>query len=388
MGRAGSDAADGGLKQGGAAGPVQDPEAAGAAREAGLSYTTDDEPGIGRVRKGKGFEYRDPDGKLVRDPATLDRIRSLVIPPAWEDVWITTRPRGHLQATGRDARGRKQHRYHPRWREVRDADKFDRMVEFGRSLPRIRGRVARDLRKPGLPKEKVVATIVRLLETTFARIGNEEYARENGSFGLTTLRNRHVDVKGSTVRFLFKGKSGVEVSVGVTDRRVARVIKRCEELPGQNLFQYVDAGGERRTVTSDDVNDYLREATGEDITAKDFRTWAATVLAACALREAATFDSETEAKRKVVAAIDEVASKLGHTRAVCRRSYVHPTVIDTFMSGELERALAVTIARTPRHLRSDEAAVLAMLRIAARRKVKKAAARLTRYGRGRITHAA
>jgi DNA topoisomerase-1 len=262
------------------------------------------------------------------------------------------------------------------------------MVAFGKALPRIRSRVAHDLRKPGLPKEKVVATIVRLLETTFARIGNEEYARENGSFGLTTLRDRHVDVRGSKVRFLFKGKSGVEVSAGVTDRRVARVIKRCEELPGQNLFQYLDADGERRTVTSDDVNSYLREVTGEDITAKDFRTWAATVLAACALREAAGFESETEAKRNVVTAIDQVASKLGHTRAVCRRSYVHPAVIDSYMDGELQRALAVTVAKTPRHVRSDEAAVLAMLRLAARRKVNKAAARFTRYAGGRITHAA
>jgi len=388
MGRAGSDAADGGLIHRGPAASSQDPDAAEAAREAGLSYTTDAEPGIRRVRTGGQFEYVGPDGERIRDEATLDRIRSLVIPPAWEDVWITTRPRGHLQATGRDARGRKQHRYHARWRDIRDANKFDRMVAFGRALPRIRRRVARDLCKPGLPKEKVVATIVRLLETTFARIGNEEYARENGSFGLTTLRNRHVDVKGSTVRFLFKGKSGVEVSAGVTDRRVARVIKRCEELPGQNLFQYVDAEGEHRTVTSDDVNEYLRDATGEDVTAKDFRTWAATVLAACALREAAAFESETDARRKVVAAIDGVARKLGHTRAVCRRSYIHPAVIDTYMGGELERALSITIAESRGRLRGDEAAVLALLRRAARRKVDKAAARLNRYGSGRITHAA
>jgi DNA topoisomerase-1 len=325
MGRSRALAADRGI----ATGPDL---AAEAAQEAGLVYTTDQEPGIRRVRKGKGFEYLGPDGKRVCDSATLDRIRSLVIPPAWEHVWISTRPRGHLQATGRDARGRKQHRYHPRWRETRDANKFERMADFAALLPRIRRRVTRDLNRPGLPREKVIATIVRLLETTYARIGNEEYAQQNHSFGLTTLRNRHVEVKGSTVRFLFKGKSGREVSLGVKDRRVAAVIKRCEELPGQMLFQYLDADGERRTVTSDDVNQYLREASGEDVTAKDFRTWAGTLLAEQALREVGGFESETEARRKVVAAIDMVAHKLGHTRAVCRRSYVHPAVIETYLN--------------------------------------------------------
>jgi DNA topoisomerase-1 len=305
------------------------------AREAGLVYTSDEEPGIRRARKGRGFEYVGPDGKKINDAATLDRIRSLVIPPAWKHVWITTRPRGHLQATGRDARGRKQHRYHERWRLMRDADKFDRVVDFGRVLPRIRARVARDLRRQELPKEKIVATVVRLLETTYARVGNEEYARRNGSYGLTTLRDRHVKVDGSAVRFVFKGKGGAEVTLDVSDRRVARVIQRCEELPGQILFQYVDAGGERRPVTSDDVNGYLREASGGDFTAKDFRTWWATVLAACALRENARFESDAEAKRNVVAAIDQVARKLGHTRAVCRRSYVHPAVIDAYMGGTL-----------------------------------------------------
>ncbi len=367
---------------------VAPPEAAEAAREAGLRYTTDAEPGIRRVRRGKAFDYIGPEGRRLRDAATLDRIRALAIPPAWEQVWITVHPRGHLQATGRDARGRKQHRYHERWREIRDANKFDRMAGFGRALPRIRARVARDLRREGLPKEKVVATIVRLLETTFARIGNEEYARENHSFGLTTLRDRHVDVRGDTVRFLFKGKSGVDVAVGVTDRRVARVIKRCEDLPGQGLFQYIDAGGERRTVTSDDVNEYLRAVTGEDYTAKDFRTWAATVLAACALREAAGFESETEAKKRVVSAIDVVAGKLGHTRAVCRRSYVHPAIIDSFLEGSLESALSTTLARAPGRLRSDEAAVLGLLRRIARRKVGGERTRLYPYARGRIEHAA
>lgn len=254
-------------------------------------------------------------------------------------MWISARPRGHLQATGRDARGRKQHRYHPRWREVRDANKFDRMVTFARVLPRIRRRVARDLRREDLPQAKVVATIVRLLEATYARIGNAEYAKQNGSFGLTTLRDRHVDVRGSTVRFLFKGKSGREVSVGLTDRRVAAVIKRCEELPGQLLFQYVDAEGQRRAVTSDDVNQYLREASGEDVTAKDFRTWAGTMLAARALREIGGFKSEAEARRNVIEAIDIVAHKLGHTRAVCRKSYVHPDVIATYMGEPVDHKL-------------------------------------------------
>ena len=323
-----------------------------AAHEAGLVYSTDDEPGIRRRRLGKRFAYTGPDGKPVRDPAVLERIRSLAIPPAWSDVWISTRARGHLQATGRDARGRKQHRYHPRWREERDANKFDRMAGFGAALPRIRRRVARDLRKTGLPKAKVVATIVRLLETTFIRIGNEEYARQNHSFGLTTLRGRHVDVRGSTVRFLFRGKSRVEVTLGVTDRRVARVIKSCEGLPGQNLFQYVDEDGDRRTATSDDVNEYLRAASGADFTAKDFRTWAGTVLALGALREAGGFETETEAQKNVVAAIDKVARRLGHTRAVCRRAYVHPAVIEAYVGGRLTIASGV----------ADETAVLALLR--------------------------
>ncbi|HET7420887.1 MAG TPA: DNA topoisomerase IB [Candidatus Dormibacteraeota bacterium] len=352
--------------------------AAEAAQEAGLVYTTDDEPGIRRVRQGKRFEYLGPDGRRVRDSAILDRIRSLAIPPAWDHVWISTRPRGHLQATGRDARGRKQHRYHARWREVRDADKFERMTAFGRVLPKIRARVALDLRRPGLPKEKVVATIVRLLETTYARVGNEEYARENKSFGLTTLRSRHVDVKGSTVRFLFKGKSGREVSAGVTDRRVARVIKSCEELPGQHLFQYVDPDGGRGTVTSDDVNEYLRSVSGQDFTAKDFRTWAATVLAACALRDAPPVDSETAARRAVLAAIDAVAHKLGHTRAVCRRSYVHPAVIDTYVSGGYGSIGS----------RSSEGFVRALLRRTPKRKVSKELPRLYQYARGENTHAA
>src|ERR1700674_1355857 len=336
--------------------------AAEAAQEAGLVYASDFEPGIRRVRKGRGFVYFDTHGKRMTDRDTLDRIATLAIPPAWKDVWISTRPRGHLQATGRDARGRKQPLYHARWRAVRDADKFSRMIGFARALPRIRRRVARDLGQPGLPREKVIATIVRLLEMTYARIGNEEYARDNGSFGLTTLRDRHVTFSGSTVRFLFRGKSGRELELGVTNRRVARVVRRCEELPGQMLFQYLGTDGERRAVHSDDVNQYLQEVSGEDYTAKDYRTWSATVLAIGALRDVARFESDAEAKRNVVAAIDGVARRLGHTRAVCRRSYVHPRVIDTYMDGSLEGILSIVSSKAYRNLKADEVAVLALLK--------------------------
>src|ERR1700681_2934060 len=351
MGRSGNNTTERGLK-------ARPPGAA----QAGLVYASDDEPGIRRVRRGKGFAYFHPDGKRVTDRATLERIQDLVIPPAWKEVWISTRPRGHLQATGRDARGREQPLYHPTWRAVRDADKFSRMVGFARALPRIRRRVARDMGRPGLPREKVVATIVRLLEMTFARIGNEEYARDNGSFGLTTLRDRHVTISGSNVRFLFRGKSGRELELGVTNRRVARVVKRCEELPGQMLFQYLAPDGERHTVHSHDVNQYLQEISGEDFTAKDYRTWSATVLAIGALRDVARFESDAEAKRNVVAAIDGVARRLGHTRAVCRRSYVHPRVIDTYMDGSLEGILSIVSSKAYRNLKADEVAVLALLK--------------------------
>ena len=280
-------------------------------------------------------------------------------------MWICANPRGHLQATGRDAKGRKQSRYHPRWTAFRDANKYSRLIGFCRVLPKIRRRVATDLRKPGLSHEKVVATIVRLMETTLIRVGNEEYAKQNGSFGLTTLRDKHAKVRGSTVRLMFRGKSGKDVEAEVTDRRVARVIKQCQELPGQELFAYVDDNGERRTVSSQDVNDYLRETSGEDFTAKDFRTWAGTVLAAVALRELEGYESATEAKRNVVAAIDRVAKRLGNTRAVCRRSYVHPAVLDSYMDGSLGRRL---VRRAERILDSGpitasvESAVVSLLR--------------------------
>lgn len=336
--------------------PVTDPVAA--ARAAGLRYVHDYHPGIRRLRAGKGFRYVGPDGKTVRDADTLRRIRSLVIPPAWTDVWICPLANGHLQATGRDARGRKQYRYHPRWRAVRDETKYDRMIVFGLALPRIRGRVAEDLARPGLPRAKVLATVVRLLETTLIRVGNEEYVRQNRSFGLTTLRNRHVQVEGATVRFTFRGKSGVRRAVAVTDRRLARVVQRCQDLPGHELFEYLDDDGTVHCIDSTDVNAYLREAAGEEFTAKDFRTWSGTVLAARSLQEFEAFDNLTQARRNVVAAIDTVSHKLGNTRAVCRKCYVHPAVLDAYLDGSLRERLQPGSATD---LSPEEAAVLAFL---------------------------
>jgi DNA topoisomerase-1 len=315
------------------------PDPRAVAREAGLRYSTDDRPGIRRVRAGKGFTYRDAEGRTVRDPDTLARIRSLAIPPAWTDVWICPWPNGHVQATGRDARGRKQHRYHPRWHEKRDESKFDRMIEFAGALDRIRERCNEDLARPGLPREKVLAAVVRLLELTLIRVGNDEYARLNKSFGLTTLRDRHAAVEGTQVRFTFRGKSGRKHEVGLRDRRLAGLIRRCQELPGQELFQYVDDDGTTRDVDSDDVNAYLREISGGDFTAKDFRTWAGTVLAYRALRALQPAGSETAARRNVVAAMRETAGALGNTPAVTRRSYVHPAVLDAYMDGSVGGAL-------------------------------------------------
>jgi DNA topoisomerase-1 len=317
---------------------VTDP--AQSAKEAGLRYVTDTQPGIRRKKAGRGFRYLNAEGKPVRDEETLARIRSLVIPPAWTQVWICASPRGHLQATGRDAKGRKQSRYHPRWRAVRDETKYERMLLFGTALPRIREQVDDDLGRPGLPREKVLATIVRLMERTLIRVGNEEYARENGSYGLTTMRDRHVEVEGTTIRFKFRGKSGKLHNVGLRDRRLARIIERCQDLPGYELFHYIDEEGEPRPIDSADVNDYLRAISGEDFTAKDFRTWAGTVLASLALKELEAFTSETEsqtqAKRNVVAAIKAVAERLGNTPAVCRKCYVHPAVLDCYMAGNLQ----------------------------------------------------
>jgi DNA topoisomerase-1 len=335
------------------------------AKAAGLRWVTDEGPGIRRRRQGRSFAYLRPDGSRLPAGPDLDRIRRLAVPPAWTEVWICSDPRGHLQATGRDARGRKQYRYHQRWREVRDANKFDRMVAFGRALPRIRRRCSRDLARPGLPRERVLAAIVRLLDESLIRVGNREYARDNRSFGLTTLRSRHVRVRGAEIRFNFRGKGGVEHSLGVTDRRVARVVRRLQDLPGQEVFRYADDQGQTRSVDSNDVNEYLREISGSDFTAKDFRTWTATVLAAEALKEMRHFDGDVEAKKNVVAAIESVAARLGNTPAVCRRCYVHPAITDSYLDGSLrasiEQRADAEIARIDR-LGAAEAAVLVLLR--------------------------
>ena len=313
-------------------------ESAATARAAGLRYANGREPGITRRRAGRGFRYRSADGGPLRDAAELQRIRRLAIPPAWTDVWISPRENDHLQATGRDARGRKQYRYHARWRAVRDDTKFARLVDFANVLGKIRARVDADLRTPALTRDHLLAVVIRLLEQTLVRVGNDEYAKRNHSFGLTTLRDHHVAVKGARIRFRFRGKSGVEHEVDVLDRRIARIVERLDELPGRHLFQYVDEQGATHPIDSDDVNAYLREITGAEVTAKDFRTWAGTVLAARALAGAPPFANEAEAKRTIGAAIDEVARRLRNTRAICRRCYVHPAIIDGYRDGTLERA--------------------------------------------------
>jgi DNA topoisomerase I len=315
-----------------------DPDARAVARDAGLRYATDARPGISRRRSGRGFSYRDAEGHVVRDRDVLTRIKALAIPPAWTEVWICPWPNGHLQATGRDARGRKQYRYHARWHDRRGADKFERMIEFAEALPRIRERCEADLARPGLPREKVLAAVVRLLELTLIRVGNDEYARLNKSFGLTTLRDRHATIEGARVRFRFRGKSGQMHEVGLRDRRLARVIRRCQELPGQELFQYLDEEGQVRDVTSDDVNAYLRDAAGP-FTAKDFRTWAGTVLAYRALRALQPATGEAGDRRAVVEAVRQTADRLGNTPAVARGSYVHPAVLEAYMDGSLGSAL-------------------------------------------------
>jgi len=310
-----------------------------AARAAKLRYVSDKKPGITRVRVENGFEYHEIDGSVITDETVLDRIRKLAIPPAYTDVWICRDPRGHLQAVGRDARGRKQYRYHPRWRVVRDEAKYGKMLIFGRVLPKIRDQVKHDLGLHGLPKRKVLAAIVTLLEKTMMRVGNEEYAKQNKSFGLTTLRNRHARVKGSHLEFDFRGKHGINHHIDLDDRRLARIVERCRDLPGQDLFQYVDHEGERHSIGSEDVNDYLREITGEEITAKDFRTWAATNLAAATLAELERFDSQAAAKKEVVKAVEGVAKRLGNTPAICRKCYIHPAVFEGYLDGSLAEGL-------------------------------------------------
>jgi DNA topoisomerase-1 len=333
------------------------------ARSARLRYVTDRLPGIRRLADGDTFLYIGPDGSPVCNPREEERIRSLGIPPAWSEVWICPLANGHLQATGRDAKGRKQYRYHARWREVRDSTKFDRMVAFAEALPEIRRRVDRDLARPGMPREKVLATVVRLLETTSIRVGNEEYARENRSYGLTTLRNRHAKVAGATVQFHFVGKSGKRHAIDLRDRRLARIVAACKDLPGQRLFEYLEEEGRPQTIDSADVNAYLHEITGQEFTSKDFRTWIGTVLAMLALRACGPCSSERMGKAAVVRAIDAVREQLGNTRAVCRKYYVHPAVLESYLDGTLsEISLDAQTAASAEQLRSEEAAVLSVLK--------------------------
>ena len=343
--------------------PLPKPPGAHSAREAGLFYASDADPGIARVKIGRAFAYRGVDGRPVRDRATLERIRAMAIPPAWQKVWIAPKANAHLQATGRDARKRKQYRYHQRWTAVRDETKYTRMLAFARVLPTIRRRVAADLRRPSLSRERVLATVVALLERTLIRVGNDEYARTNGSFGLTTLLDRHVDVRGRRVRFHFRAKSGVIQKIDLQDALLARSVQRCQDLPGQTLFQYVDETGAQRTISSTDVNAYIREIAGVEFTAKDFRTWSGTVLAACALCADIELGSATARKRFVSEAIGDVAARLGNTKAVCRKCYVHPTVIDAFLEGETITPFvrATGAAKGRRQLSAEETAVVKLL---------------------------
>jgi DNA topoisomerase-1 len=335
------------------------------AKLVGLRYVTDQRPGFRRVQAGRGFVYRDVKSTRIRAAVTLKRIKSLVIPPAWTDVWICPDPHGHLQAVGRDAKGRKQYRYHPRWRAVRDETKFNRMIAFGKALPKIRRQVRRDLRPSGLGRDKILAAVVRLLELTAFRVGNDEYAAQNKSYGLTTIRHHHAKVRGATISFNFRGKSGKPQRVDVAHPTLARLVRKCQDLPGQDLFQYVDEAGEVRDVTSGDVNEYLARITGQDFTAKDFRTWTGTVLAALALREFEPIGSPARAKRNIVRAIEQVAQRLGNTPTVCKKCYIHPVIFESYLDGALVAALRQAAEREMRtslnRLRPEEAAVVTLL---------------------------
>ncbi|MDB5466183.1 MAG: topoisomerase [Phenylobacterium sp.] len=341
---------------------------------AGLSYVSDQDPGIRRKKAGNGFDYLRPDGSAVGDERTLDRIRKLAIPPAWTDVWISPKANGHIQATGRDQKGRKQYRYHDGWRQVRDSHKYDRVIAFGRALPKLRARVDADLAKRGLPREKVLAAVVRVMEMTLIRVGNEEYAKANKSFGLTTLRDRHARIGSAGAEFEFRGKSGKMHKTGFRDRRLARIVKACQDLPGQRLFQYIDEDGQRRAVESADVNAYLREVLGDDFSAKDFRTWAGTLNAARALAMQTECASASEAKRNVNTCVKAVAGLLGNTAAVCRSAYIHPVVLESYAEGALplkpgksERAFELAVLRFLEAARDkSEAAVKAAAREVAR----------------------
>ena len=343
------------------------------AEAADLRYVSDERPGIRRKRSGKGFTYLRPDGSKLSDPGVLKRIRSLAVPPAWTDVWICPFADGHIQATGRDGKERKQYRYHPLFRELRESTKYEHLVAFASALPAIRTKVQEHMALRGLPREKVLATVVHLLETTLIRVGNDDYAKQNKSYGLTTLKNRHVTVEGSDVRFRFSGKGGKQWLLKVKDRRIAKIIKACQELPGQELLQYVDEDGNQQDVSSGDVNSYLKEITGKDITAKDFRTWAGTVLAALALNELHEFDSGAQAKRNLREAIKRVARRLGNTPTICRKCYVHPEVLTSYLDGNLVLQIKSAIENELRDelagLQPEEAAVLAMLRARLKRTV-------------------
>ncbi|MET0741859.1 MAG: DNA topoisomerase IB [Microvirga sp.] len=358
-----------------------------AAETAGLAYVSDEGPGIRRRKIGKGFVYIGPGGRKIDDEGTLRRIRALAIPPAYTDVWICPRANGHIQATGRDAKGRKQYRYHAGFREVRESTKFEHMLAFAKALPALRKAVDDHMTLRGLPREKVLATVVHLLESTLIRVGNSDYVRQNRSYGLTTLRDPHVEVEGAQLKFQFKGKSGKTWRLAVKDRRVARIVKACQDLPGQELFQYLDDAGERRTVTSADVNAYLREISGRDITAKDFRTWAGTVLAAMALSAFEAFDTQAKAKKNVRAAIESVASRLGNTPTICRKCYVHPEVFTTYLEGalliEVRDEVEATLRKDLSGLRPEEAAVLTFLEARLTREIE--AAKPARASRARRT---
>jgi DNA topoisomerase-1 len=342
------------------------PDPVESAKSAGLRYVSDEKPGITRKRKGtSAFDYFGVGGKKISDPDTLLRIRQLAIPPAWQQVWVSPDERGHIQAVGRDQRGRKQYRYHAKWREVRDETKYAKLIAFVHALPHIRASVKRDLAKSGLSRKKVLATVVKLLETTLIRVGNDEYASSNNSFGLTTLRDRHAKINGSKVRFHFRGKSGVEHEIDLNDPQLAKIVRKAQELPGEELLQYVDEDtGAVRDIGSADVNDYLREITGQEFTAKDFRTWAGTVLAAVALREFEVVDSKARMKKNIVGAVETVSKKLGNTRAVCKKCYIHPAVLDSYLDGSLIDTLGQRARKLDKRLgklRPEEAAVLVLL---------------------------
>jgi DNA topoisomerase-1 len=341
------------------------PAPAESAQEAGLRYVTDEAPGITRHRAGKGFRYKDANGQTIHDELVLARIKALVIPPAWKDVWICSYENGHLQAVGFDERGRKQYRYHPKWRQTRDENKYEKMVAFGEALPKIRRHTAKDLKQRGLPRTKVLAAIVQLLEKTMIRVGSEEYVKKNHSYGLTTMRNRHAAVHGARITFDFKGKSGIRHHIDLKEPKLAYIVAKLQDLPGQELFQYTDENGEIQSATSSDVNAYLKAITGQDFTAKDFRTWSGTILASLALQEFEKFDSQTQAKKNVVQAIEKVAARLGNTPSVCRKCYVHPAILESYLDGtmlqSLQQQTEFELKRSLRGLQPEEAAVLALL---------------------------